>query len=1203
MNNQLLFKERIYGTTYIQVNSDKRNAFRLLVMRTLLLLLFLIVLQSSAKVTAQTVTLNFKNAPIESVLKEIKKQTKYDFAYNEQVLKNATPITISVKNAVLAEALKKVFEGQPFTYKFTDGIIVIKEKEPLNKNSSLTIEPSYQSLIKGRVVDSLGNPLGNVTVQVIGSNTATKTNSDGTYELKVEDKNSTISFHHLGWEPANRKVSDTYTTVTMYRQNIYLNSAVVEVNTGYQKIPKERATGSFVVIDSSLFKRSVSTNILDRLNGITSGLQFNGLGINTPIENPSQTGKNLGINIRGENTINAATDPLIVLDNFPYEGNLSSINPNDVESVAVLKDAAAASIWGARAGNGVIVITTKAGKYKTKPRINFNSSINIFNKPDLYNNLRYISSTDYIDVERFLFDKGYFNDDLSNEITFPSVSPAVKLMNQYQKGIINEGEYEKQMSILKGNDVRDDYDNYIYRNEIQQQYYLSINGGTENHSYNISTGYDYNQGNFIGSHNQRNTLNIGYKTKLSQKLSVNSNILYSKSNFKNIYNENLYGQYVSLSGLYSGLYPYARLVDEFGNPAIIDRGRNAEYKNGMEAVGFKDWNFRPYQEFQVADETRKVSDVTLRFNLDYKITPFLDLNLLYQLQNQKIDSRNYRDPNSYYVRDMINKFAQYDPSRSLTNFVFPEGAILNVNTYDWKTNNLRGQLNFDRKFKKHSISGILGSEIRESNAIGWGNISYGYDDQFGTSVMNLDYSNAYPTNPNGSEYIPSPEGGEYGNLQRFISYYTNLGYAFNNKYILSFSARKDGSNLFGANTNNRFTPLWSAGLSWNIAKEPFYNLEHLPELRLRFSYGYNGNIGNYPAKLTGRYSGPRSETPFQSLTIMSAPNPELRWERIKNVNTGIDFALKNKIVSGTIEWYNKNGIDLLQSTPLATQTGFNSFMGNFAKVRTTGLDITLNSINSKGKVGWKTIILYSLVRDKLLRYDTKPTSQTIMSGRSLVVGRSMYGVFSYDWKGLDPNNGDPVGTLNGADSKDYSEIINNYEPDSLIYHGSSRPTNFGSLRNEVTYKNFALSANIVFKLGYYFRRPSINLNYSSVLNGQFTTDFAQRWQAPGDEIHSDVPSMVYPSNSNRTIFYQYSSNLIEDGSHIRLQDIRLSYAFSSHVIKKIGIQQLQLYSYLSNLGIIWRKNKYNIDPDAYSGNSGTKFQAPFSIAFGLNLTL
>lgn len=1160
-------------------------------------------MQSSATVIAQTVTLNFKNAPIESVLKEIKEQTKYDFAYNEQALKNTLSVTIKVENRPLTEVLQKVFEGQPLTYKFTDGIIVIKEKEPSNQKGSVTVELSDHNPIRGRVVDSLGHPIENVTVQVVGSGIAAQSKSDGTYELKIVDRNSTISYHHLGWEPVTRKASEAFTTVTLYRQNIYLENAVVEVNTGYQKIPKERATGSFVVIDSSLFNRSMSTNILNRLDGVTSGLQFNGLGINTPIANPSQSGKNLGINIRGENTINAATDPLIVLDNFPYEGNLSSINPNDVESIAVLKDAAAASIWGARAGNGVIVITTKTGKYKTKPRINFNSNINTFGKPDLYNNLRYISSSDYIDVEKFLFEKGYFNDDLSNEITFPSVSPAVKLMDQYKKGIINEVEYETQLSSLKENDIRDDYDKYIYRKEIQQQYYLAINGGTENHSYNISTGYDYNQGNFIGSHNRRNTLNIGYKTKLSNKLSANSNILYSKSNFKNIYNDNLYGQYISLSGLYSGLYPYARLVDELGNPAIIDRGRNAEYKNSMESLGFKDWNFRPYQEFQVADESRNISDITLRFNLDYKITPFLDLNLLYQLQNQKIDSRNYRDPDSYYVRDMINKFANYDPSSSLTNFVFPEGAILNVNTYDWKTNNFRGQLNFDRKFKKHSITGILGAEIRESNAIGWGNISYGYDDQFGTSVMNLDYSNAYPTNPNGSEYIPSPEGGEYGNLQRFISYYTNLGYSFNNKYILSFSARKDGSNLFGANTNNRFTPLWSAGLSWNIAKESFYKLEALPELILRFSYGYNGNIGDYPAKLTGRYSGPQSETPFQSLTIMSAPNPELRWERIQNLNTGIDFALKNNILSGTIEWYNKNGIDLLQATPLATQTGFNSFMGNFAKVRTTGLDITLNSINTKGKVAWKTTLLYSLVHDKLLRYDAKPTAQSVMSGRSLVVGRPLYGVFSYQWKGLDPINGDPVGVLNGSDSKDYSGIINNYEPDSLIYHGSSRPSNFGSLRNEITYKNFSLSANIVFKLGYYFRRPSINLNYSSILNGQFTTDYAQRWQAPGDEIRSDVPSMVYPSNSNRTMFYQYSSNLIEDGSHIRLQDIRLSYVFSSDVIKNIGIQQLQVYSYLSNLGIIWRKNKYNIDPDAYSGNSGTKFRAPFSIAFGLSLTL
>ncbi|SEM13895.1 TonB-linked outer membrane protein, SusC/RagA family [Chryseobacterium taichungense] len=1155
---------------------------------------------------AQQITLTVKKEKLVNVIKQLRKQSKgYDFAFNAAILERSNPVTVSLSATSLEKALTEIFKGQPLTYDISNGTIMIREKEvkPTKEPEEKGLKESInQQTIQGRVLNDKVQPLSGSSITIKNTGLQYITDKDGYFEIPTRYRDSIIIISFIGYE--TKEVTTPHTTQVILAQNrATLGFVDVVVNTGYQSLPKERATGSFVVIDSSLFNRKVSTNILDRLDGVTSGLIFNGLAYNTPINTPTGAGKNLGINIRGENTINAATDPLIVIDNFPYEGNLSAINPNDIESVTVLKDAAAASIWGAKAGNGVIVINTKKGKYNTPVKISFSTNLNVISKPDLFNNDRYISSQDYIDIEKRLFDNKYFDQDLSNTVTFPPVSPVVELLSKHRENIISDQELEKQLILYRDRDIRSDYDKYIYQTQVNRQYHLSINGGNDKHSFFLSAGQDNNRGNFIGKKDSRSTLTLGHIARLIKGLTLSSNLLYSKSTIKNEFNENLYGQLVSLSGNYTGLFPYAQLADDQGNPLSIARGTTDAYKKSLESKGFKDWNYKPFQEFLLADATRAISDLTLRFNLEYKISDPLKVNILYQHQNQVINGRNYQSPESYYVRNMVNTFAQYNQQTMSTKFIFPQGAVLNMNTYNWNVNNFRGQLNYDRKFGVHTVTGILGAEVREINVEGWSRTSYGYDDQFGTGVPNLNYSDAFPTNPGGASYIPAPTGDVYGNLDRFISYYTNLAYCYSDRYTLNFSARKDGSNLFGANVNNRFTPLWSTGIGWNVAKEEFYDMPLFTLLKIRGTFGYNGNIGNTPAQLTARYLPIYPESPFLPATIISAPNPELKWEKIKNINVGLDFATKANVISGTLEWYRKEGIDLLQPTPIASQTGFTSFTGNYANVRTQGIDLTLNSINTRGKFLWKTTLLYSHLKDKLTSYDVKPTSSSILLDRSLVVGKSMYGLFSYEWKGLDPATGDPLGNLNGVASKDYTAIINNYQPDSLIYHGSFRPSSFGALRNEFSFKNFSLSANITFKFGHYFRRTSTSLNYTSILQGRQNSDYEQRWQKPGDELITSVPSVIYPDNSQRAQFYQYSSVLVESASHIRLQDVRFSYLINNSFIKRMKLQNFQLYAYASNLGILWRKNKHNIDPDAYSSLTNTIFSAPFSLAFGLNLTL
>jgi TonB-dependent starch-binding outer membrane protein SusC len=460
-------------------------------------------------------------------------------------------------------------------------------------------------------------------------------------------------------------------------------------------------------------------------------------------------------------------------------------------------------------------------------------------------------------------------------------------------------------------------------------------------------------------------------------------------------------------------------------------------------------------------------------------------------------------------------------------------------------------------------------------------------------------------NPFGSAQLPAPGGNITESLNRFLSHFANVAYTYGGRYTVNLSGRQDGANIFGVKTNDRITPLWSAGLGWNISKESFYHIDWLPYLKGRLSYGFNGNVYNGSAYVKGIYTT-SSLTGATILTDITAPNPELRWEKVKNINAGLDFAFKNWL-SGTIEYYQKNGVDLIQPIQLFSSSGFISFIGNSASTKSHGFDITLNSKNLNGKFKWNSVVLLSTFKDKVTSYAVQPTNNTIRDnggagGPSL--GRSLYGIYAYKWEGLDGNNGDPQGRLGGKVSKDYLGIINNFKPDSLKYMGSGRPTVFGSFRNDFSYANLSLSINVLYDLGFVFRRGSVSLNEAELIStgSGANADYADRWQKPGDELNTSVPSVIYPNNANRNNFYQYSEALVENGSNIRLQDIRISYDLTNRINSRLPFNRMQVFAYASNLGIIWRANKYGLDPNVRNFNAH-RIPVPFNISVGFNIQL
>lgn len=1154
------------------------------------LLLFFIFLYLAA--SAQKVSLQVSNKALKEVLQSLRKQSGFAFMFNDQLMARANPVSIDVKEKEILEVLPLVFKGQPLGYKVKGKVITL-----VPSTKTVPTVKKEQRPINGQVVDSLGRPLANVTVRIKNTDQVTRTDGSGNFSLPDIADDAVLTLSLLGYRgqeisrPANGMI------IAMQAFEGMLSEAVVTVNTGYQSISKERATGSFVVIDSTLINRQVSTNILDRLNGITPGLLFNGRSTAGTLATGADQ-RDLGLNIRGQSTIYANANPLVVVDNFPYEGDINNINPNDIESITILKDAAAASIWGANAANGVIVLTTKKGRLGEGINFTVNSNISLTNKPNLNKEKNYLSSKDYLGAEKILFDNGYYDYDLTDTYSMTPVTPGVEIYALLRDGKISEAEAARRLSVLNTYDLRSDMAKEVYQKAVMQQYSLSLRGGTNNFTYILSTGYDYNKDNLKRNNLSRFTVNNLNTYHPTRNIEITTAINYNRTSEE--LNNNL--ALSNLKGFGLGnfknnyLYPYAKLIGDSGQHLAITRDYNTTYTGSAIENGFLDWSYRPLDELGLRDFTVNRNDLLMKFMTSYKILSSLKFEVQYQHEQQQYDYRDYNAPDSYYVRNLVNKFTQIDNVTGTKSYPLPQGAIMNLSKNNLYANNGRAQLYLDQKVGKGDINAILGYELRERKTDGINRLSYGYNEQFGTSVDNLNYNVAYPNNPGGTSYIQAPDGRVSGSITRYLSQYFNAAYTYDKRYVLSLSGRRDGANIFGVKTNDRITPLWSAGLSWNISNESFYHLDWLTQLKLRATYGYNGNVYYGSAYLSGDYTI-AAITGNPMIRINTPPNPSLRWEKVGNFNLGIDFATNGNIISGTLELYHKKGKDLIQPTSLAPQSGFTTYMANTAATDSKGIDLNLTSINLKGPLTWTTTLLLSLYKDKLTKYDAPQTIGTIRNSGSItgIPGRSMYGIYSYKWAGLDQETGDPMGILNDAKSKDYTAILNNYSPDSIIYHGSSRPTKFGSLRNDFHYKGFSLSCNVVFKLGYFFRRPSTATYYSKVVENQPHADYALRWQQPGDETKTSVPSVLYEQNENRSSFYNFSEILVESGNHIRLQDIRFSYTIPAGKLGKGKIKSVQVYSYLNNLGIIWKENKKGIDPDT----NGYNLPNPFSFAFGV----
>lgn len=1040
------------------------------------------------------------------------------------------------------------------------------------------IAQQNQTICKGLLVDAESHSVRGASVRSLKTGNTVATDKDGRFSLRVSLPD-TLTINSMGYVSHQLLVTDVETMLHIILQSGEQQIEEVRINTGYQSLKPNEVNGSVTVISKELLQMQNGTNILQRLNGVTNGLSFNVGKNNTNPQNKTN------IMVRGHSTINGPLDPLIVLDNFVYEGDIDNINPDDIESVTILKDASATSIYGARGGNGVIVITSKRGRFNQPIQVDLRASTMVTSIPDL-SPLRTMDNKDYIAIERLLYEKGAFKADIQS-LEYPALSPVVDILYRQEKGMLSSVEAETRILGYEQSDFLQQYQQGFLKRGSTQQYALGIRGGSGMQHWNLGANLNQDKDTY-SNRSKRINLRLSNSLKITQWL---SSTVDAQVNARSATN----GAVPSVDELRRvgsrSIVPYISLYDQQGLPAAVYTGFSSIFLDTVGSGRLQDWRYYPIAERDLQQFSQGVHELIGSFQLEARPIQALKLNAYYQYQRQRLDAETLHDRNSFLMRDLINRFTQINPQTGSLSYPIPLGDRLILQDRSVSSQQFRTQANFNKSWRKHHISSMLGFEVREVKSGSKQTWIYGYNHD-PLSRVAVNHATAYALQPAGIALIPGGSQTDADIVNRFVSLYGNAFYSYKDRYSLSGSLRRDGSNIYGVTTNAKWKPLWSMGLGWELSKEPFFSVDFIDHLKLRSTLGYSGNVdlSRTALPIAGYSNGEAALGSLRTARIGSLNNPSLRWEQVRQLNVGVDFkALQNR-VSGTVEYYWKSSTDLYGSALFDYTTwGVNpTVVMNTADLAGRGIDMQLDIVPFWGQFQWSSSFIFNYNNNKTKRYQLTSTQQRSDIDRLIerdgsainpIEGMPLYALGGYRWAGLD-DKGNPQGYLNGEESTAYQDIRADVrlhgDPSNARYIGSAVPLIFGAWRNEFSYANIGLSFNVTYRTGYYFRRQSIH--YEALINrGYGHADYALRWQQAGDEDKTDVPAFESTVTSGRDNFYALSDVLVEKGDHIRLQFVNLSYQIKGK--SKYMPKSTRIFLNASDLGIIWRANKHGLDPD------------------------
>lgn len=1038
------------------------------------------------------------------------------------------------------------------------------------------------------------------------------TNAEGRFTVKVPAGTTHLKVNSIGYTALLVSITGKKAlSIRLSPENNTLGAIIVN---GYTGISRRKNTTATAKVEYDKIRQTGVSGIDQMLEG-----QMAGVAVTSISGGPNAAPK---IRIRGTVSL-TNQDPLWVLDGIPLEGTslplnydkdnidqlrnlpIAGLNPDDIADITVLKDAAATAIYGARASNGVIVITTKKGK-KGPTAVSFTANTFVTERP-AFDKLNLMNASEKVD-----FELGMAAD---ANLTFRDQQGAIaRLLNRsgelaaYRANGFNGLSAATQQSINALRNNNTNWGKELYQAVVNQQYGLNISGGNDQATYYFSGGYYDEKGATIGTGMKRYNVTLKTDVNLSSRLNVGMAIFATRTDRKNYLTEN---------DAFTSPSRYSRNV----NPYLTVKDANGNYMYDQDIFGTNNLTNDVYIPFNIIEErtnTRyalKNNSLKGLFTVGYKILPGLKFRSELGLQLDEIGIEKYAGVNSYFMRKLREGTRYYNSATRQYEYFMPTGGtIQNQNTsffqYNWKN-----ILEYNKVFNsKHEIDALLGSELRRNKNTDIFSKGFGYNDRtlatqniifptanFANSALYRAYQKAFVENA-------------------FVSAYATLSYTYNRKYTLYGSVRFDGSDLFGVDPKYKYLPIYSVSGAWNAKDESFLkDVDWVSSLRVRSSFGVQGNIDKNTSPFIVGAPGNTTILPGNNeptIVVSSPPNRKLRWEKTTTFNAGMELGLANNAVQVTLDYYNRKSRDLIGTEALQLENGFEYSTSNFARISNRGLELSISTRNiSTRKFQWSTDFNIArnksrMERQKVRASDYEPSKE----------GYAVNGLFVVPTAGVDANSiplfrqGDKVVAMEDffklydpyADFFPGEAIASNLTPEQyralFVYAGDKDPKFTGGLTNRFRYAGFDLVVSALFNLDQWrLRTPAYNpatldrgLNYSKSTQG--VPPAFGRDSYNGDRWMSYLWLQSYdPANS-----YKQLDVFAQKMSYVRINSIRLGYTLPATVARKIKTTNLRLSVEARNPFVFGTNYNGYFDPETF----GDIYAQPISrsIAFGLNAT-